>query len=147
MAVSAPILEHVDSGDVLDIGLAGGPLHTAGNADSSWIVQIGQVAEDVQVINFAGMHGVFTEVHGTGGRPIIWFGVLRVTEAALLAIYTARDAWRLKVGRMKFTCDLGVEYDDCRILSFEILEKRKLLDRPPLEWYVPYRIVLQQMVV
>jgi len=149
--MSVPTLQHYDTSEYLDVGLAagsqGGALYTSQDGDSTYQTQVGDLVRDEQMFRFSGMHGEFLELHGVVGRPIVWEGMLRVSDAGLSDVRGQRDAFRMLDGVFTFTDDDGAEYANCTIRAFELGRKRRIQvpGNTNLVWLVPYRIMLQQM--
>jgi len=144
--MSVPVISN-DFAEVLDLGLPGGALHTAGHANSTWRHHIGQMARDVQDWRFAGMHGSFREFHGVVGRQIILAGEIRCDDVAWAAILNQRDLWQADAGMLTYVDDASASYEYCDLQSFEIAERRRI--RGPsssLWWFAPYKIELRQLV-
>lgn len=147
--MGAPTLTD-DGGDWLDVGLnagsMGGDSWNAGLARSTWDpVAVASPARDESEFAFAGMHGVFSEPLGMRGRQIRWSGMIRAEAAAFAAIRTDRDEWLAKDGLMTFTDDLGVDYENCRLDSFEIAPPTPIVDDDIVDYVAAYEIVMTQL--
>ena len=76
----------------LDIGLDGGALHTAGQANSLCSVEVGTVQVARSTFAFAGFAAQFKSNMGPQSRLVVWAVVLRAdTLATLNAIETEID--------------------------------------------------------
>lgn len=148
--MGVPRLQHDDTAEWLDIGLAagseGGALYIAGIADSAWNeLVIAGIEIRRQRAALPGVHGEFEQTFGAGSRKILWTGNLRVTGAALATIRAQIDALKQAAGTFTFIDDLDVEYASCSFVGAELGAKRKIVGDPTLEWIVPYRLQIDQL--
>ena len=146
MSLDVPSLEHDDTSEFIDLGLAGGTLHGAGTADSTAQTAIGPPEADTEQVALDGVPGSLAALHGVRGRTIMWTGALRVTTGALASVRTQLARFAAMTPPFTFTDDDGTEYGDCRMAGFEIGTKQHLTGGA-YTWRVPYRIVLFQLVV
>jgi len=145
--MGVPVLTHDDTADELELGLAGDTLHTAGEAESTARVRIGDPVSDKERIAFAGVHGSFEAHHGCRGRVIIWEGEIRATDLGLWWIRDELTEFKLYDGTFTFTDDDGItDYENCVVDLIDLGHKKKLVGSS-YDWWLPYRIVLFQLEV
>jgi len=148
--MSVARLYHDTLNEWLDIGLAagaeGGALYTSGDAESTYRLVIGGPEMDAEMIAFAGIDGMLRADHGLRGRTIVISGDMRLSQAGWLSIMDQRDAFIAEGGTMTFTDDDDYEYSDCVFERFDLTERRRISNSSMLIWYVPYMIVLRQLV-
>jgi len=142
--MSCPTLVHDETADELDLGLLGGTIANAGDANSTARTRIGETIRDTEKVTFPGVPGAFEAFHGVHGKPIVWTGEIRATVAGLSAIRTSIEAVEVLAGTFTFTDDDGREYGSCVIESIG-LDNKKRLTGSEFVWHVPYSVVLRQL--
>lgn len=140
-----PQLIYPDTGDGLDIGLPGGPMHAAGHAEATYRTSPGAPLRDDALFTFPGTNFVFNHHLGMRTRPIDWWGDIRCSDAGLVLLRARRDLVMFQPGAYTFVDDDGTAYYGCIPRSFTLGGKQRMQDRGLLRWIVAYRITLEQL--
>lgn len=88
---------------VMDVGLEGGDLHTAAEADTRLIVEEGPRLERRVLMTFPGFSGALSHRHGTAPRVIRWRLALRVTDLETLLSIEDAIAEHMEAGEGTLT--------------------------------------------
>ncbi len=82
----------------MDVGLEGGALHTAGDADSLVSVHIGPTRARQSMFNYPGFDGAVAHNFGLAAVTITWFLVIRAKDLATLNLIAANIATAARGG-------------------------------------------------
>lgn len=144
--MAAPTITRDDTSAELDIGYAGGTLAGAGAAQASYRVEIGDPEVAYQDFEYAGLHGVFRQMHGTRARGIRISGSIRCSLAAWQAILAARDAFRQADTTLTVDCDEGT-FANCSLAGFKLSNKTRIQPIGSMIYRVEYVIEFEQLEV